>query len=252
MKTVKGQVLIDTNVLIYATLEDDPRFARSRDLLLSAGDSERYVSVQNLAEMYPSLTGPKMETPDQPSVARPKIQSIASWPTLQVLPLTGDVQLASVMRTAVIADIHGNSPALRAVLEDVRTCGCRQLLFLGDVINGPDPRGSLELLLGWPEVQCIQGNAEWYLCTEGLEEFPWRDQQGVPLAHSRALRLAGGDRSAAPVAGLGLALRDGPWWSMDAAFVAAGAGECRYRTGRAAAALPPSHRPRLRVSAWLS
>jgi predicted phosphodiesterase len=80
------------------------------------------------------------------------------------------------MRTAVIADIHGNSPALRAVLEDVRSCRCEQLLFLGDVINGPDPRGSLELLLGWPGVQSIKGNAEWYLCTEGLEEFPWRDR----------------------------------------------------------------------------
>lgn len=90
--TVKGRVLIDTNVLIYATLEDDLRFARSRDLLLSTGDNERYVSVQNLAEMYPNLTGPKMATPDQPAVARAKIQSIASLPTLQVLPLTGDVQ----------------------------------------------------------------------------------------------------------------------------------------------------------------
>ena len=96
MRAAEGRVLIDTNVLIYATLEDDPRFARSRDLLLSAGDSERYVSVQNLAEMYPNLTGPKMETPDQPSVARAKIQSIASLPTLQVLPLTGDVQAVAL------------------------------------------------------------------------------------------------------------------------------------------------------------
>jgi predicted nucleic acid-binding protein len=92
MKAVKGRVLIDTNVLIYATLEDDPRFSMSRELLLSPGDSERFVSVQNLAEMYPSLTGPRMQYPDPPSVARSKIQSIAALPTLQVLPLTGDVQ----------------------------------------------------------------------------------------------------------------------------------------------------------------
>ena len=51
MKAAEGRVLIDTNVLIYATLEDDPRFARSRRLLLSPGDGERFVSVQNLAEM---------------------------------------------------------------------------------------------------------------------------------------------------------------------------------------------------------
>jgi len=92
MKAAKGRILIDTNVLIYATLEGDPRSARSRDLLLSSMDGERYISVQNLAEMYPNLTGPRMEKPDPPSVARAKIQSIASLATLHVLPLTGDVQ----------------------------------------------------------------------------------------------------------------------------------------------------------------
>ena len=96
MKAAEGRVLIDTSVLIYATLEDDPRFARSRRLLLSPGDGERFVSVQNLAEMYPNLTGPKMEHPDPPSAARAKIQSIASLPTLQVLPLTGDVQAVAL------------------------------------------------------------------------------------------------------------------------------------------------------------
>ena len=96
MRAAEGRVLIDTNILIYATLEDDPRFARARRLLLSPGDSERFVSVQNLAEMYPNLTGPKMEHPDPPSVARAKIQSIASLPTLQVLPLTGDVQAVAL------------------------------------------------------------------------------------------------------------------------------------------------------------
>lgn len=80
------------------------------------------------------------------------------------------------MKTAVIADIHGNSPALRAVLDDIRGSGCGRLVFLGDVINGPDPRGSLELLLGWPGVRCLKGNAEQYLCVEELEGFPWRDR----------------------------------------------------------------------------
>jgi predicted nucleic acid-binding protein len=86
------RVLIDTNVLIYATLEDDPRFPVSREQLLSTGKVERFVSVQNLAEMYPNLTGPRMERPDEPAAARAKIQSIASLPSIQVLPLTGDVQ----------------------------------------------------------------------------------------------------------------------------------------------------------------
>jgi predicted nucleic acid-binding protein len=96
MKGAKGRVLIDTNVLIYATLENDPRFERSRALLLAPGGDERFTSVQNLAEMYPNLTGPKMELPDAPAVAREKIQSIASLPSLRVLPLTGDVQTVAL------------------------------------------------------------------------------------------------------------------------------------------------------------
>ncbi len=91
MARAEGPVLIDTNVLIYATLENDPRFERSRQLLASR-DGEKFVSVQNLAEMYPNLTGPRMASPDTPVVARAKIESIAALPTLQVLPLTGDVQ----------------------------------------------------------------------------------------------------------------------------------------------------------------
>ena len=92
MKGAEGRVLIDTNVLIYATLENDPRSERSRELLLAKGEQDRFTSVQNLAEMYPNLTGPKMERPDDPAMARAKIMSIASLPSIQVLPLTGDVQ----------------------------------------------------------------------------------------------------------------------------------------------------------------
>lgn len=92
MQTADRRVLIDTNVLIYSTLRDDPRFARSQELLRTPLPEARYVSVQNLSEMYPNLTGPKMVYPDDPSVARAKISSIAALPTIQVLPLTADVQ----------------------------------------------------------------------------------------------------------------------------------------------------------------
>ena len=92
MRGVEGRVLIDTNVLIYATLENDPRFERSRELLMATNECELFTSVQNFAEIYLNLTGPMMEPPDEPSVARAKIQSIASLPNLQVLPLTVDVQ----------------------------------------------------------------------------------------------------------------------------------------------------------------
>jgi predicted nucleic acid-binding protein len=92
-KRIAGRVLLDTNILIYATLTDDPRFARAQEILLD-GDAgmERFISVQNLAEMYPNLTGPKMSRPDRPATARAKIDSIARLEGLNVLPLTAAVQ----------------------------------------------------------------------------------------------------------------------------------------------------------------
>jgi predicted nucleic acid-binding protein len=78
MQTADRRALIGTNVLIYATLRDDPRFARSQELLIAPLPEARCVPVQNLAEMYPNLTGPKMIHPDDPSVARAKINSNAA------------------------------------------------------------------------------------------------------------------------------------------------------------------------------
>ncbi len=94
MVPVSGKALIDTSVLIYATLEGDHRYGASQKLLLDDrdGDLERFISVQNLAEMYPNLTGPKMSVPDSPALARRKIETIASLSTIHVLPLTVDIQ----------------------------------------------------------------------------------------------------------------------------------------------------------------
>jgi predicted nucleic acid-binding protein len=44
--------------------------------------------VQNLAEMYPNLTGPKNQPPDSPDLAREKIRSISRLRGLTVLPVT--------------------------------------------------------------------------------------------------------------------------------------------------------------------
>lgn len=94
MPDAEESVFIDTNVLIYATLSADDRYETARRILLGDG-SEKYISVQNLGEMFPNLTGPKMSVPDSPEIARHKIESIASLPNITVLPLTYDVvQLA--------------------------------------------------------------------------------------------------------------------------------------------------------------
>jgi predicted phosphodiesterase len=91
------------------------------------------------------------------------------------------------MRTALVADIHGNSPALRAVLADVARHGCGRLLVLGDIVNGLDPAGCVDMLReAWPGLRGIRGNAEQYLLTPRLEAFPLRDDP----RYAEVIRLA--------------------------------------------------------------
>ena len=50
------------------------------------------------------------------------------------------------MRIACLYDIHGNLPALEAVLEEVRAARVDRILVGGDVIPGPMPRECIDLL----------------------------------------------------------------------------------------------------------
>jgi predicted nucleic acid-binding protein len=88
-----GRVLLDTNILIYATLCSDPRHPKASALLAARADvgNEYFVSAQNLAEMYPNLTGPKTNPPDSPAMAKAKISSLAALDRLTVLPITRTV-----------------------------------------------------------------------------------------------------------------------------------------------------------------
>src|SRR3954469_14724848 len=62
---------------------------------------------------------------------------------------------------AALYDIHGNLPALEAVLEDVRRAGAEQIVIGGDVVPGPMPRETLDLLLGLEiPVGFIRGNGD--------------------------------------------------------------------------------------------
>jgi len=65
------------------------------------------------------------------------------------------------MRVAAIYDIHGNLPALEAVLQEVRRAEVEIIVVGGDVVPGPMPRETLECLLDLDiPVQFIQGNCE--------------------------------------------------------------------------------------------
>lgn len=64
------------------------------------------------------------------------------------------------MRLALLSDIHGNLPALEAVLEDVARRGVDQVVNLGDSLSGPlYPAETARFLMVQPWVQ-IAGNHE--------------------------------------------------------------------------------------------
>lgn len=63
-------------------------------------------------------------------------------------------------RIAVLSDIHGNLPALEAVVADAEAQGCTAFLNLGDILSGPLwPAETADWLMprGWPT---IAGNHE--------------------------------------------------------------------------------------------
>jgi len=83
------------------------------------------------------------------------------------LPLTrGSLRRLAWVRLGVIADIHGNELALRAVLEDAASRGVDRWWVLGDlVLFGPRPAEVLELLAGLPGVAMLRGNTDRYVLT---------------------------------------------------------------------------------------
>jgi predicted phosphodiesterase len=71
------------------------------------------------------------------------------------------------MRIALLADIHGNSAALDAVLTDIHAGGGVDAYWvLGDLVAlGPDPIGVLARLTTLPNVRFIRGNTDRYVVT---------------------------------------------------------------------------------------
>lgn len=65
------------------------------------------------------------------------------------------------MRVAVLADIHGNLPALDAVLAEVEAAGADAIVLNGDMATGPMPVQTLERLAGLGErAVWVHGNCE--------------------------------------------------------------------------------------------
>lgn len=77
---------------------------------------------------------------------------------------------------AVLSDIHGNLPALHAVLADAKAQGANGWLNLGDTLSGPLwPRETAELLMTL-DMQHIAGNHERQLLTQHADAMNASDR----------------------------------------------------------------------------
>jgi diadenosine tetraphosphatase ApaH/serine/threonine PP2A family protein phosphatase len=87
---------------------------------------------------------------------------------------------------AVIADVHGNTWALDAVLEDIRRRGIERIVNLGDSVYGSlDPAGTAERLMDVRFVS-ISGNQDWIVYDPSDEIRRSADYQFVTSRMSAA------------------------------------------------------------------
>lgn len=88
------------------------------------------------------------------------------------------------MRVAALYDIHGNLPALEAVLDEIKELGIDRVLVGGDVVPGPMVRETMERLLAIDiPVQFIVGNCEVAVLQETAGE-----PSAVPEAYRPIMR----------------------------------------------------------------
>jgi predicted phosphodiesterase len=88
-------------------------------------------------------------------------------------------------RIAALYDIHGNLPALEAVMDDVRLSGADHIVVGGDVVPGPMPHETLAFLLALDlPVTFIQGNGE----REVLAEMRGGASSAIPQWYRDTMR----------------------------------------------------------------
>ena len=79
-------------------------------------------------------------------------------------------------KIGVISDIHGNLPALKAVLELLDNEGCDEIIHTGDVVDiGPNSRECIDVLLARKNVTCLLGNHD--------RDFVLNRTEARPLSH---------------------------------------------------------------------
>ena len=85
---------------------------------------------------------------------------------------------------AVITDIHGNSPALKAVLDDISSKEIDHIFCLGDMVGiGPYSNQVLEMLIGLKDISFVIGNHELAVISAYRNEEPPKGHQNERIHH---------------------------------------------------------------------
>ena len=85
---------------------------------------------------------------------------------------------------AIISDIHGNYPALQAVMADIDKSGCEKIISLGDVAGYYCQINECIQLLRQKSVPNIMGNHDYYLAYD--QPCPRSNAANILLAYQRA------------------------------------------------------------------
>jgi putative phosphoesterase len=80
------------------------------------------------------------------------------------------------VRVAALYDVHGNLPALEAVLADVDAAEVETIVSGGDLVAGPLPSECLTLLRK-RETRFIRGNADRLVLSRATDEDAWMDDR---------------------------------------------------------------------------
>ncbi|GIH04840.1 phosphoesterase [Rhizocola hellebori] len=104
------------------------------------------------------------------------------WPGERPVPPLGPFR-----KVAVISDVHGNIPALEAVLAEIDASGAELIVHCGDLTWGPQPERTIKLMHDLTAV-FVRGNADRMvvqLVRDGRPPEPNRPRDGwMPSQHS--------------------------------------------------------------------
>lgn len=94
------------------------------------------------------------------------------------------------MKIVVLSDVHGNLPALQAILADLDDFDPDQIVFAGDFTRGPFPNEVIDLLSEW-NTHMILGNGDHSLLRylDGQVPQEWRTCQQFGMLRWTARRL---------------------------------------------------------------